>query len=210
MLKELTEIINLLLLFFEKSGYLGIFLCMAIESTVVPLPSELVIPPAAYLAYQGKMNFFWVVLLGTLGSLAGALVNYFVALRIGRPAFFLFVKKYGKFFLLSEESFLKVEKFWDKHGHISVFVGRLLPGFRHLVSIPAGLTRMNLGLFSLYTALGAGLWCLFLAVCGYFFGKNSELLKSYLHKGSFLIILLCGLIIAIYVFYRKHFKKEAV
>ncbi len=193
------QIINQILLFFEKSGYLGVFFLMALESTLVPIPSEIVIPPAAYLAYKGKMSLSGVIISGTLGSLAGSLFNYFMALKIGRPVILYFIKKYGKFLLITERAFYKVEEFWDKHGHISTFVGRLLPGFRHVISIPAGFARMNLPLFCLFTTLGAGIWCAFLGFCGYFFGKNEMLLKEYLQKGSYAIIIFCLILIALYI-----------
>ncbi len=177
---------------------------MALESTVFPVPSELVIPPAGYLASQGKLSLILVILAGTIGSIAGALINYFISLKIGRPAILKFLENYGKYLLLNEKAFYKVEKFWENHGHISTFVGRLLPGVRHLISIPAGLSRMNPGLFCIYTGLGAGLWVSFLAICGYFFGKNQELLKTYLHKGSYGIFLFSFILITIYIFFKKN------
>jgi len=193
------QIVNQILLFFEKSNYLGIFFLMALESTLVPIPSEIIIPPAAYLAYKGKLSFSGVIISGTLGSLAGSLFNYFMALRIGRPVILYFIKKYGKFFLLTEKSFYKVENFWNDYGNISTFVGRLLPGFRHIISIPAGFARMNLYLFCFFTTLGAGFWCVFLGFCGYFFGKNEILLKEYLHKGSYAIVIFCIILMAFYI-----------
>jgi len=159
----ITTFIHYLLTFFEKSSYFGIFFLMALESTLVPIPSELIIPPAAYLAYQGKLSLFGVITSGVLGSLSGALFNYFLALKLGRPAFLHFIKKHGKYVLLTEYTFYKMEKFWDSHGHISTFIGRLLPGLRHVISIPAGFARMGLFLFCFYTILGATIWCTFLA-----------------------------------------------
>jgi len=196
------QIIHYLLSFFESSSYLGIFFLMLLESTLVPIPSELIIPPAAYLAYQGKMSLIGVITSGIIGSLAGALINYYLALKFGRPAFLHFIKKYGKYVLLTEYSFQKMEKFWDNHGHISTFIGRLLPGLRHVISIPAGFARMELFLFCLYTTLGAFLWCSFLAFCGYFFGKNEILLKKYIHKGSYGIVIFCILLIGFYVWFK--------
>jgi len=193
------QIVNQILLFFEKSNYLGIFFLMALESTLVPIPSEIIIPPAAYLAYKGKLSLSGVIISGTLGSLAGSLFNYFMALRIGRPVILYFIKKYGKFFLLTEKSFYKVENFWNDYGNISTFVGRLLPGFRHIISIPAGFARMNLYLFCFFTTLGASFWCVFLGFCGYFFGKNEILLREYLHKGSYAIVIFCIILVAFYV-----------
>lgn len=195
----LLQILNQILIFFEKSSYWGVFFLMALESTLVPIPSEVIIPPAAYLAYKGNLSLSGVILSGTLGSLAGSLFNYFMGLKIGRPLIIYFIKKYGKIFLVTEKAFYKVENFWNNHGHISIFIGRLLPGFRHVISIPAGFAKMNLGLFSFFTILGAGIWCTFLAFCGYFFGKNETLLGEYLQKGSYGFIIFCFVLIGFYV-----------
>jgi len=180
---------------------------MLLESTIVPLPSELVIPPAAYLASQGKMNLVMVIFSGAFGSLAGALVNYYLALKLGRPAFLLFVNKYGKVFLLSEKSLHKVEAFWEKYGGLSTFAGRLLPGIRHLIPIPAGFARMPVTAFSVYTFLGAGLWCAFLAIGGFFFGKSQAYLLKYLHRGSAVLILVTVLVVLLFLG-RKVFNKD--
>lgn len=193
------SLINQILFFFEKSSYLGVFILMALESTLVPIPSEVIIPPAAYLAYKGELSLFGVIISGTLGSLVGSLINYFFALKLGRSFVFYFIKKYGKFFLLTEKGFYKIENFWGNHGHISIFIGRLLPGFRHVISIPAGFAKMNLFLFSFFTVIGAGIWCVFLALCGYFFGKNEILLKNYLHKGVYGIVIFCILLVFFYI-----------
>ncbi len=198
----LKGLIGNFLLFFEKSGYLGVFFLMALESTLVPIPSEIIVPPAGYLASQGKLNLWGVILAATLGSLAGALVNYYLALKLGRPALLRFLKRYGKYLLLTEVSFKKVEIFWNHHGPISTFVGRLLPGMRHIISIPAGLVRMGLIIFSFYTTVGAFLWCSFLAFCGYYLGKNEEALKEALHQGSYGIIILVLIILGIYLLWK--------
>jgi len=205
--KWLLEILGNFLLFFERTSYVGVFLLMALESTLIPIPSEIIIPPAAYLASQGKLNLFGVILAGTLGSLAGALFNYFLALKFGRPAFLRFIRRYGKYVFLTEASFMKMEGFWHNHGHISTFVGRLLPGLRHVISIPAGFAKMALTLFCLYTTLGAFLWCTFLALCGYLFGKNEALLREYLQKGSYGVIIFVIVIISLYVWIKLKDKK---
>src|ERR1700757_2495710 len=136
-------------------GYPGIFLLMAMESSVIPIPSELVMPPAGYLAQQGEMNMWAAIFFGTAGSLVGAYANYFAAHYLGRPL----VLKYGKYVWITEEKFAKVETFFHRHGEISTFIGRLLPVIRHLISLPAGLAGMHHWKFSLYTLLGAGIWC---------------------------------------------------
>ncbi len=192
--------------FFEKTSYFGIFILMVIESSFIPFPSEIVIPPAAYLASKGKLSFIGVILSGTLGSLAGALLNYYLALKLGRPAFQHLVKKYGKYILLTEYSLQKVDHFWNNHGTFSTFIGRLLPGIRQIISLPAGFTRMSLFLFCLYTTFGVLIWVTFLAFCGYFFGKNENLLKEYLKQGSYIIALLAILVTFLYVVLKTKFK----
>lgn len=205
----LTEILSIFLTWFEKSSYLGVFFLMALESTLFPIPSEIIIPPAAYLASKGKLSLWGVILAGTLGSLGGAMVNYYLALKFGRPAFLHFLRKYGTYIFLTEASFFKMEKFWNHHGHISTFIGRLLPGLRHVISIPAGFARMSLSLFCFYTFLGAFLWCTFLGLCGYYLGKNEALLKEYLQRGSYAIIFFCVLLIFLYVWIKVKIKKGA-
>jgi membrane protein DedA with SNARE-associated domain len=155
-------------------GYAGIFVLMVLESTVLPIPSELVVIPAGYLAYQGKMNLVLIFLSSTLGSLVGAFVNYAFALLVGRP----FLERYGRWFFVRPELLHKTDAFFARHGAISTFTGRLVPGIRHLISLPAGLTRMNVLVFSLYTCLGAGIWSVVLIALGYFIGGNESQLKE--------------------------------
>lgn len=141
--------------FVKDWGYLGVFFLMALESSIVPIPSEVVMPPAAYWAAQGQMNFWFVVLAGTLGSYFGAAVSYFVARAVGTPIVF----RYGKFFLMGPEKVMTAEAWVTRYGAGGVFFSRLLPVVRHLISIPAGLLKMNFGRFSAATLLGAGAWC---------------------------------------------------
>lgn len=176
-------------------GYPGIFLLMAMESSVIPIPSELVMPPAGYLAQQGQMNAVAAIVCGTLGSLVGAYANYYAAHYLGRPL----LLKYGKYVFITEEKFAKVEKFFLKHGEISTFVGRLLPVVRHLISLPAGLAGMNHLKFSLYTLLGAGIWVTVLTFIGYFIGSNQELIMRYSHHAVAAVVVLSAAIIAVYV-----------
>ena len=153
-----------------RLGYPGIVVLMAIESSVLPLPSELVMPPAGYLAAKGQMNAVWAVVAGTLGSVIGALINYALALYVGEPL----PRKYGKYVLVSARSLDRTEAFFRRHGEISTLIGRLLPVVRHLISIPAGVSRMNLGRFIFFTALGAGLWCAILTYLGWLIGRHGE------------------------------------
>ena len=185
-------------------GYPGIFLLMAMESSIIPVPSELVMPPAGYLAQQGKMSMTLAILCGTVGSLVGAYANYFAAHYLGRPL----LLKYGKYVFITEEKFAKVEIFFLKHGEISTFIGRLLPVVRHLISLPAGLAGMNHLKFSLYTLLGAGIWVTVLTFIGYFIGSQQELIMKYSHHALFVVLLLSSIIVAVYVWMQRRNRAE--
>ena len=160
-----------------RMGYTGIVSLMFLESSFFPFPSEVVMPPAGYLAWKGEMSLPLVLLAGIAGSILGALFNYWVAVKFGRP----FLLKWGKYFFVSPESIDKADDFFLKHGHISTLVGRLLPVIRQYISLPAGIARMPLKTFTLYTAIGAGTWVVVLTFAGYLLGEHQELLKEYLH-----------------------------
>lgn len=153
-------------------GYFGVFILMTIESTFIPYPSELIIPPAAYLAAQGKMNIYLIIFFGTLGSVCGALINYCLGLYLGRPLIYSLVEhRHAKFLFLNRRKLEKAEKYFVKYGDIATFIGRLIPGVRHLISLPAGFARMPIKPFLFYTALGAGIWVTFLSISGYLLGR---------------------------------------
>ncbi len=172
----LGEIVNFIVDTVGALGYAGIFIMMFLESSFFPFPSEVVMVPAGYLAYKGEMNIYIAILAGIAGSLAGALFNYFLAIKYGRK----FLVKYGKYFFIKEETIIKMEEFFKKHGHISTFSGRLIPAVRQYISFPAGLAKMNLLVFSIYTTLGAAIWVIILALLGYYIGDNEALVKEYL------------------------------
>lgn len=176
-------------------GYPGIVFLMFLESSFFPFPSEVVVPPAGYLAHQGQMSLALVIASGILGSTLGALFNYWISAKIGRP----FFEKYGKYFLTSTETLDKSERFFLRHGHISTFVGRLIPVVRQYISLPAGVARMPLGIFCAFTAAGAGIWVVILALAGYWLGANSELMLGYIHQISIGLLCLCALMVALYV-----------
>jgi membrane protein DedA with SNARE-associated domain len=189
----LAEMAQWLVEMIFEMGYFGIFALMAIESSFIPFPSEIVLIPAGYLASKGEMDFTLIFISALGGSMVGAFINYFGALFIGRTL----LERYGKYLFIKHETLEKMDKFFEAHGHISTFTGRLIPGIRQLISIPAGLSQMNLKVFSFYTALGAGLWSLILIVLGYVMGENEELIKTYLHQITFVAVgsaLLIGLI----------------
>jgi membrane protein DedA with SNARE-associated domain len=156
-------------------GYLGIFIMMAFESTALPIPAEIVIPPAAFWAAQGKLNIYLVVLAATAGSWAGSAASYWIALKLGRPLF----DRYGKYAFLSPEKLAAADRWFETYGAGGIFVARLLPGIRHVISVPAGLFRMNFQKFSLMTILGAGIFCSALAWFGQkVIGDQPDLMKD--------------------------------
>jgi membrane protein DedA with SNARE-associated domain/acylphosphatase len=172
----LTEaIIHWLTELIFRLSYLGIALLMALESSFIPFPSEVVLPPAGYLAAQGRMSAPLAVAAGLAGSLIGALINYFLAARLGRPL----LHKYGRRLLIKEASLDRAERFFQRHGEISMFVGRLIPVIRQLISLPGGFARMRIDRFVLYTAAGAGIWCAILTYIGWYVGRHAEVFASF-------------------------------
>jgi membrane protein DedA with SNARE-associated domain len=176
-------------------GYTGIFLLMAMESSVIPIPSEIVMPPAGYLVQQGKMNMVLVILSGTLGSLVGAYANYFAARYLGRPL----LLRYGRYVWITEDHFDRVERYFRDHGEISTFIGRLLPVARHLISLPAGLAHMNHLRFSMYTLAGSAMWVTVLTWIGYFIGENQELIEQYSRHAVVDILIFSAVLAGIYI-----------
>jgi membrane protein DedA with SNARE-associated domain len=200
----LNNLINWLVSTIGTMGYPGIFLLMAMESSIIPIPSELVMPPAGYLAFQGQMNPWIAILVGTLGSLAGAYANYYTAHYLGRPL----ILKYGRYVLIPPDKFQRVESFFLRHGEISTFIGRLLPVVRHLISIPAGLSGMNHLKFCCYTLFGAAIWCAILTWIGYVIGQNQELIMACSHRALVWVVIASALLVAVYVW--RHRRQQAL
>jgi len=181
---------------------------MAIESTFIPLPSELVLPPAAYLASQGELNFFLIVLFATIGCVIGALINYTLSFYLGRVIIYgLADSKYARIFFINRQKLQHAEDYFIENGNTSTFIGRLIPGVRHLISIPAGLAKMDLKKFILYTFLGSALWNTILSALGYYFGENEELLMTYFHELKYVFLVL-GAIFILYLVFVKGKKKN--
>jgi membrane protein DedA with SNARE-associated domain len=197
------DFISLIVNFINEIGYLGIFIGMFLESTIIPIPSEVVMIPAGIASSKGLMNIYTVTIIGTFGNILGAVFSYFLALTLGRKI----ILKIGKYFFIKPETIEKIEIFFKKYGSISVFIGRLLPGFRHFISLPAGLARMDFKLFLLYTSLGSSIWTSILSFTGYFIGENQDLIVKNTKEIS--IILLIGAIFLITTFlaYKKYKKS---
>ena len=194
----------------NNMNYLSITLLMTLESSFIPFPSEVVIPPAAYVAGKEDstlhvtdnyiLNVLLIVLVGTIGALLGAIINYALAMWLGRPIIYAFAdSKLGHLCLLSSEKVKKAEDYFNDHGKVSTFVGRLIPGIRQLISIPAGLSKMHIGQFLLYTFMGAGIWNIVLALLGYIAHGQMDLIHAYSHELSIAIMALLGIVVVYFV-----------
>ena len=198
----------------ENLNYWTITLLMAIESSFIPFPSEVVVPPAAYkAAATGELNVWLVILSATLGALIGAFINYFLALWLGKPIVYKFANsRLGHMCLLDEQKIVKAEEFFVRHGVVASLIGRLVPAVRQLISIPAGLARMNIAKFALYTAIGAGLWNAVLAAMGYYLESvvpEDQLLATvtkYSHEIGYGILAVVVIALAIIIY--KGVKKK--
>ena len=194
----------------EHMNYATITALMAVESSFIPFPSEVVVPPAAYVSgIEGSslhvtdsypLNVLLVVLFGTLGAIIGAIINYFLAMWLGRPIIYAFAdSKLGHLCLLSAEKVKKAEDYFNEHGKVSTFVGRLIPGIRQLISIPAGLCKMHFGWFLFYTFLGAGVWNIVLALLGYIAHGQMDLIHAYSHELSIATMVLIALVVVYFI-----------
>ena len=196
--------------YMDNMNYGTVTLLMAVESSFIPFPSEVVVPPAAYKATKpdSGMNVVLVVVFATLGALIGALVNYYLALWLGRPIVYKFAEsKLGRLCLLDASKIETAEKYFDKHGKSSTLIGRLVPAVRQLISIPAGLAKMNIVTFLTFTALGAGIWNTILAVLGYIAAGQSDLIDKYSHELSYILIGL-GILFVAYLIFKAVRKKK--
>jgi len=185
-------------------GYFGIFILMVIESSFIPFPSEVIIIPAGYLASKGELNLFLIIIIGVLGSIIGALINYYIGKFLGRN----YILKKKKLLFINTNHLIKSENFFKKYGGITTFIGRLIPAVRQYISLPAGFSNMNLLKFIGWTALGAGFWVTFLALLGYFIGEGVS--KSILTSYNFMlfIVLGVGILISIIIYFRKKGRKQ--
>ncbi|MFC1455055.1 DedA family protein [Candidatus Undinarchaeota archaeon] len=199
----MSAIIQFLVENIGSLGYIGIFILMFLESSFFPFPSEVIMIPAGYLAYNGQMNFYVAILAGVLGSYFGAVFNYLLAHKLGRKLLI----KYGKYLFLKPGALDKLERFFEEHGHISTFTGRLIPGIRQYISLPAGLAKMAIVTFSIYTIAGATIWVTILTLLGYFIGGNEALIIQYLHSITAVMLIIIVVIIAAY--YSHHTKKQS-
>ncbi|MDR1005460.1 MAG: DedA family protein [Bacteroidales bacterium] len=208
--KEQSFVENVVSWYEDNLNYGTITLLMTIESSFIPFPSEVVVPPAAYKAMKkdSNMNIVLVVLFATLGALIGAIINYYLAMWLGRPIIYKFAEsKIGKMCLLNKEKIQKAEDYFKRHGKTSTFIGRLVPAIRQLISIPAGLAKMKLSIFVLYTTLGALLWNIALALLGYVAHGQQDVINKYSSELSYVLIAL-GVLFVCYLIYKGFFSKK--
>ena len=184
------------------AGYPGIFVLMALESMITPLPSELVMPFAGFLVSNGPMDFWLAAFVGALGSLFGSLLSYYAGMKLGRPA----ILRFGKYVFLNEHHLKWTEQWFQKHGAKTIFVGRLLPAVRHIISIPAGLGRMNVVKFSAYTFAGAFVWCAFLTFMGMRLKENWQVILQYTAAIDAIVVIAILAAAAFFVF--SHVKRK--
>lgn len=197
------EILEFLIHVVEFLGYPGLFIMTFVESTFVPIPSEITLIPAGYLVQKGEMNFLAVWFVSVMGTLGGSLFNYYIAYNFGRR----FLIRYGKYMFMKPETLDKIERFFKKHGAISLFTGRLLPGIKHFISFPAGLAKVDLKTFVLFTSLGGAIWCFLLIYIGYLVGENEDQIAYYVRHLKEFLVLFVIVIVAAYAFVRYRKKK---
>lgn len=200
----LEQISSFIIHLIQSTGYLGIFILMTLESALIPIPSEITMPFAGFLAAKGSLSFILVVLTGAIGNLIGSLVAYYVGFFLEENVILDNIKKYGKFVLISEHDLAKANKWFGKYGDSIVFFSRLLPAVRTFISLPAGIFEMNIWKFSIYTFIGSLAWSLFLTYIGFYFQSRWNVLEQYFRKFDFIIL---GIIIILVAFYLNNKLK---
>ena len=197
-------IVNFIMNYLKEHGYFGIFILMTLESAMLPLPSEVIIPFSAYLAYLNYLNIYLVIIFSTLGGLAGSLITYYIGYFGGREL----IIKYGKYFFIYKEDLERAERWFNKYGPESVFIARLLPVVRGIISLPAGIGKMNIVKFSIYTFFGTLIWSIMLAYTAYYLGSNWNIIVNIISSLDPVIIII-GILILVYVIYKIYKNKKS-
>lgn len=182
--------------FIDTTGYISVYLLMVAESMVFPIPSEAVMPFAGFLVESGRFSFILVIIVSTCGSITGSLLSYFIGAKMGEP----FIKKFGRFFLLNIDDLNATKKFFSRFGEITIFVSRFIPVIRHLISLPAGMGKMNLFRFSIYTLIGAGLWNTFLTWVGFKLKQNWPTVMKYSQTIDHAVLLILVLLFGYFIY----------
>jgi membrane protein DedA with SNARE-associated domain len=194
---------NLAINLIENLGYWGVFIGMTLESACIPLPSEIIMPLSGFVAYEGKMTLIGITIVGALGNLFGSLIAYFVGLKAGRPV----LEKYGKYILITHKNLEMADRWFEKYGDEAVFISRLLPIIRTFISLPAGIARMDLKKFIIYTFLGSLPWTFAMGYIGFILGPNWNIIRSYFHILDIIVII--GIIVLIsYLIYKYKIRSK--
>ena len=194
--------------FIQSTGYIGILILMTLESVFIPIPSEVTMPFGGFLAHQGILSLPWVILAGALGNLIGSLLGYAVGYFLEEKVLINFIKKYGKFILISEEDYITSKKWFDKYGDGVVLVSRLLPAIRTYISLPAGMFAMNIWKFSIYTFVGSLVWSGALAFFGFYLGSKWSTLGPIFNKFHLVIIAAVAGLLGLYIYHKVHKRKK--
>lgn len=204
----MNEFVELIKNFFADMGYVGIFVMMTIESSFIPFPSEAAMIPAGISVNEGKMSFLIAFLVGTAGAWLGATINYFIGFYLGAPVLKKFIEKYWKFVFLKIEHYNSAEKFFQKNGEKATLIGRFIPGVRQIISLPAGVFKMNFAKFSLFTIIGAGIWNIVLLLIGYFFAHKQKEILGDLRIFGLTVLVFVIIYLAYHFWAKKKFAEK--
>ena len=204
----LSSLSSLIIHLIQSSGYMGVFILMTLESALLPIPSEVTMPFAGYLAQTGLLSLPVVVLVGAIGNLVGSLIAYAIGYFLEERVILTLVKKYGKFILLSEHEYMRAVSWYKKYGSSITFFSRLLPAVRTFISLPAGLAQMNIWKFSMYTFLGSLLWSSVLAYIGYYLGAHWDSIGPIYNKFQLVIIVIIIVVVGYYIYRKLQHRKN--
>ncbi len=204
----IAQFSSLIIQLIQSTGYLGIFILMTLESTLIPIPSEVVMPFSGFLVEQHHLSFLWVVVAGTLGNLAGSLIAYGLGFWLEENLVFSLIRKYGKFLLFSTHDYEKSKKWFTNYGDKAVLVSRVLPVVRTFISLPAGVCRMNIKKFSVFTVIGSLFWSIFLISIGYYLGSKWNNFEGYFRKFDIVIVIGVMLLAGFYIYHKKSSLKH--
>ncbi len=206
----ITHITDSIIALVESWGYVGVFALMTLESALIPAPSEIIMPFAGFLVSKGVLGFWMTVLVGALANVFGSVVSYYIGFLFKEEALLRWINKYGKFILLSEEDYRKAHAWFEKRGSGVAFFSRLLPGVRTFISLPAGIFRVNIWKFSLYTFVGSFIWSAFLTYIGFYLGTQWTSIDDIFGKLHVFIILGALALVGYFVYHQVHNKKTIV
>lgn len=204
----LEALSHFIIQFIHNTSYAGIFVLMGLESALIPIPSEVTMPFSGFLASQGSLNLWMIIVVGTIANLVGSLVAYYLGFFLQEKILLKFIHKYGKFILITEKEYNHASHWFEKYGDKVIFISRLLPAVRTIISLPAGVFRMDIKKFTFYTVLGCLIWSVFLTYVGFYLGENWASLEGYYRKFEYVIVALLVIGISIYLYKKLELGKK--